>query len=112
MRFSIIKYILFINVVFNFCTTVYAKDPPFLTQINSEWGDSILSKLSLKEKIAQLMMITAYPNQGDEHISNLKKLVKEHKPGGILVMQGTSTNTAKANQRTSGSFRNAPFSGN
>ncbi len=95
MRFANIKYLLLINVVFVFYSSVYAKDPPFLTQINSEWVDSIISGLSLEEKIAQLMMISTYPNQGDEHISNLKKLIKEHKPGGILVMQGTATNTAK-----------------
>ena len=95
MRFANIKYLILINVVFILYSSVYAKDPPFLTQKKSEWVDSIVSGLSLEEKIAQLMMITAYPNQGDAHISNLKKLVKEHKPGGILVMQGTATNTAK-----------------
>ncbi len=61
----------------------------------NSWGDSILSSMDLDEKIAQLMMVTAYPKQGKAHKKQLINLVKTYKPGGILVMQGEAIETAK-----------------
>jgi beta-glucosidase-like glycosyl hydrolase/CubicO group peptidase (beta-lactamase class C family) len=71
-----------------------AIEPPFLKHKNEEWVQQQLDKLTLEEKIAQLMMITVYPNQNEASKAIFLKTIKTHKPGGILVMQGTPQKTA------------------
>ena len=53
-----------------------------------------MERLSLDEKIAQLMMITVYPTQNDASKAAAIQKIKALKPGGILVMQGTPVKTA------------------
>ena len=63
-------------------------DPPFLQYEHSVWVDSLMGKLSLEEKIAQLFMIRAYSNRGKEHTEYLEQMVRRHKVGGVLFFQG------------------------
>ncbi|HKI90473.1 MAG TPA: glycoside hydrolase family 3 N-terminal domain-containing protein, partial [Draconibacterium sp.] len=53
-----------------------------------------LENMSLEEKIAQLMMITVYPEQNNASKLNELGLIGKYKPGGILVMQGSPVKTA------------------
>lgn len=73
---------------------LWATEPPFLQYKNDEWVNSLLEKMTLDEKIAQLMMITVYPNQNNASKAAALKEIKALKPGGILVMHGTPVKTA------------------
>ena len=52
------------------------------------WVDAEMKKLSLDEKIAQLMMVRAYSNKGKDHIKYIENLIKKHKIGGLTFFQG------------------------
>lgn len=85
-------YILLLFVLISFSS--FAIDPPFLIYKNDPWVNEQLEKLSVEEKIAQLMMITAYPKQSEASKAQIIELIQTYKPGGVLVMQGTPTKTA------------------
>jgi beta-N-acetylhexosaminidase len=53
--------------------------------------DSLISSLSLEEKVAQMMMVRAYGqyvSRDDDSFNHLIGLVKDTKVGGIVIMQG------------------------
>jgi len=58
--------------------------PEFLQYENSKWVDSIMKTLSPDERIAQLIMVAAYSNRGEEHKEEILKLIKEQKIGGLI----------------------------
>lgn len=71
-----------------------ASDPPFLEYLNDTWVNTQLDSMTIDEKIAQLMMITAYPTQSEAGKNDVIDQIEKYKPGGILVMQGTPVKTA------------------
>lgn len=73
--------------------SIYAQSTPqvtpeFLQYENSKWVDSIMKTLSPDERIAQLIMVAAYSNRGEEHKEEILKLIKEQKIGGLIFFQG------------------------
>ena len=62
-------------------------NPPFLDS-SGAWVDSVYESLSRDERIAQLFMIRAYSNQGDEHRESILRLVKKYNIGGLCFFQG------------------------
>lgn len=55
------------------------------------WEESILSLMTLDEKIAQLFMVAVYSspnNVGAVNISKVEKLIQKYKIGGVIFMQG------------------------
>lgn len=52
------------------------------------WVDSVYGGLSWDERIGQLFMIPAYSNGNSRHQKELNQLVKNHKVGGLIFMQG------------------------
>lgn len=52
--------------------------------------ETTLDKLTLREQVAQLMMVAMYPKKGAEHEKEISKLIEEEKIGGLIVFQGTS----------------------
>ena len=71
-----------------------AAEPPFLKFMNDSWVNAQLENMSMDDKIAQLMMISVYPKQGDDSKNKIVKLIETWKPGGIIVMQGSPVKTA------------------
>ena len=63
------------------------KEPVFFTK-DQTWADSILTNLSYEEKIAQLFMVIAYSNKSENHKKEITRLVKKHKIGGLMFLQG------------------------
>jgi len=61
--------------------------PPFLSS-PTPWADSVFSTLSADDRIAQLFMVAAYSNKGEEHINYISNLIKNHKIGGLIFFQG------------------------
>lgn len=69
-------------------------DPGFLLA-PSQWVDSVLSSLSIEERIAQMIMVAAYSNENRMNETEVAKLVKEEKIGGLVFFQGTPFRQAK-----------------
>lgn len=88
-----IFFILYV-VLTLFCFSSEANEPPFLQYKNDEWVNRQMNQLTLEEKIAQLMMITVYQRQSEASKQLFLQDIKTHKPGGILVMQGSPVKTA------------------
>ncbi len=78
--------VLILTVVFTL--NLSATEPPFLKFKNNSWVNAQLDKLTLEEKIAQLMMISVYPKKGEASKEAILDRIKKFKPGGIIVMQG------------------------
>ncbi len=64
------------------------KQPEFLEYTHSKWVDSLMQKLTPKERIAQLILVAAYSNRGPEHKKEILKLVRKQKIGGMVFFQG------------------------
>ncbi|MFM7022845.1 MAG: glycoside hydrolase family 3 N-terminal domain-containing protein [Flavobacteriales bacterium] len=62
--------------------------PPFLSDTNSVWVDSVFKTLSLDEKIAQLIMYPVYSKKDTNHRNEIATLIKKYGIGGIIYMQG------------------------
>lgn len=94
MKFNINSLLILLVLLFLSTTKIFATEPPFLKYRNDPWVIEHLKQLSLEEKIAQLMVVTVYPRQGEQGKEKALDLIKDYKPGGILVMQGTPVETA------------------
>ncbi|MFN4761995.1 glycoside hydrolase family 3 N-terminal domain-containing protein [Gillisia sp. Q332] len=64
------------------------KTPEFLQYTNSTWVDSLMENLTPNERIAQLIMVAAYSNRGEEHRQEILDLIKNQKIGGLIFFQG------------------------
>lgn len=53
------------------------------------WVDSVLSTMTLDQKIGQLFMVQAYSNKDIKHQKEITNLIKEHHIGGLIFMQGS-----------------------
>ena len=71
------------------------QEPPFLKYKTDNWVTEQLEKMTLDEKIAQLMTISVYPEQGEISKAKTIEQIELYKPGGILVMQGKPVESAK-----------------
>ncbi|MTI22376.1 glycosyl hydrolase [Fulvivirga sp. RKSG066] len=54
----------------------------------TEWVDSVYNALNLEEKIGQLFMVAAYSGGNEQHYQVIDQLIKKHKIGGLIFMQG------------------------
>ena len=70
-------------------------EPPFLKYTNSKWVDSVMKTLSPDERVAQLIMVAAYSNRGDDHKQEILKLIQEQKIGGLIFFQGDPESQVK-----------------
>lgn len=70
---------------------VFTKSNPLPEFLKGQvpWADSMISNMTLDEKIGQLFMVAAYSNKGPEHMAELKKLVEENHIGGLIFFKGT-----------------------
>lgn len=71
--------------VFILCTFwILSKDVYAQLQIvNKNWVDSLLSTMTLNEKIGQLFMVRAYGNSDTGHINRIYRLILEKKYRGL-----------------------------
>src|SRR5215218_2438531 len=54
----------------------------------SAWTDSVFKSLSKEERIAQLMVIRAHSNLGEEHVNGVIEQIKNFNVGGLCFFQG------------------------
>lgn len=61
----------------------------------TNWVDSIYNKMSLREKVGQLFMISAYSNKDSIHTNQVNTLIQDYKVGGVIFFQGGPVRQAK-----------------
>jgi beta-N-acetylhexosaminidase len=62
--------------------------PPFYNYGSSVWADSILSKISLDEKIGQLFMAAAWSDKDTIHTNRIREQITKYHIGGLIFFQG------------------------
>jgi beta-glucosidase-like glycosyl hydrolase/CubicO group peptidase (beta-lactamase class C family) len=67
---------------------LYANQMPQFYIAGSKWADSVLSKMTLDEKIGQLFMVAAYSNKDSNHVKQIIKLIEKYNIGGLIFFQG------------------------
>lgn len=62
----------------------------FVDFINQEhpWVDSVFRKLNKNQRIAQLFMVRAHTNLGQDYIDSVAKVIKKQRLGGVVLFQG------------------------
>ena len=58
-------------------------------KIEAQWVDSIYSKLTQEERIAQLFMIRSYANSDSNYYREVESLIKKYNIGGVCFFSGT-----------------------
>lgn len=76
----------------------YSEYPAFL-EVDAAWADSIMDKLSLENRIAQMMMVQAYSNMNEAHVKSVLKMVSKYRVGGIAFFQGDPISQANLTNR-------------
>ncbi len=71
--------------------------PPFYLK-NYPEVDSLLSAMSLNEKIAQMIMMPVYPEKGQANFNQVKKWVEINHIGGIIFFKGHPSVVKQWNQ--------------
>ncbi len=54
----------------------------------SDWVDSVFKSLSKEEKVAQLMVIRAHSNLGEDHVNGVIEQIKKYNVGALCFFQG------------------------
>ena len=52
-----------------------------------QWVDSVLSTMSLEDRIGQLFMIAAWSNKDAEHTKEIVRQVKDNRIGGLCFFR-------------------------
>lgn len=78
-------------------TPVPPNDPSLVRLLNSDvrcrqWVDSVMQRLTLKERIGQLFIYTIAPQQDKANKELLRKVVEDYKVGGLLFSGGLMQN--------------------
>ena len=66
-----------------------------LEEKESEWVDSVFNALTPDERIAQLIIIEAFSDQGPKYEADVLRLIKRYKVGGLIYFQGGPMRQAK-----------------
>ena len=84
-----IQFIILVSVLFlvNF-QHIFAQNKAVFLSYSTTWADSIMTTLSEQERIAQLFMVAAYSNKGEDHKQQITNLVQQYKIGGVMFLQG------------------------
>lgn len=56
--------------------------------LKKEWVDSVFQTLNTQEKIGQLFILSTSTYLNEDQNDNLTELIKDYRPGGILITQG------------------------
>ena len=92
--FLIIYFFLGINLIFSqFDKNFHSKlptDPPFLNLDDSFWVDSLLTEMTIEQKIAQSFFIAANSHSLEENevfLNSVENTIKKHQVGGLIFFK-------------------------
>jgi beta-glucosidase-like glycosyl hydrolase/CubicO group peptidase (beta-lactamase class C family) len=88
------KFVLLIVAILCKISASSGEEPPFLKFKTDQWVTEQLNRMTIEEKIAQLMTISVYPNQNEGSKNKVLEQIKLYKPGGLLIMQGEPVKSA------------------
>ncbi|MEI6123887.1 MAG: glycoside hydrolase family 3 N-terminal domain-containing protein [Bacteroidota bacterium] len=71
------------------------RTPPIDRTAATLWVDSVMSKLTPDERIAQLLMVAAYSNKSLTDNAKVTELITKYNIGGIAFFQGGPVNQAR-----------------
>lgn len=99
------KKILFILYTFIYsCSTAWGQITPKLyQQVEKEpmnqWVDSVMSTLTMDEKVGQLLMIIVDPKTNNRNMQLVRRYITEFKAGGVLFHRGNPEAQAEVTNR-------------
>lgn len=76
-------------------TSLVTEETPYFLQNESKWADSVLSTLTLEEKIAQFFMVAAWSSEEKENRGEIESWIKNKGIGGIIFFQGDTERQKK-----------------
>ncbi|MCF8222226.1 MAG: serine hydrolase [Bacteroidales bacterium] len=85
---SLIKNNLVLILCFLFIQAA-AQDPPFLKYYDHPWVDSLMTELTMEEKVAQSIFMATWSNRDIGHYTDTDSLIRNHKIGGLVFFQGS-----------------------
>jgi len=71
-----------------FSLNSYSQGPEFMKYYEHPWVDSLLSSLSVEEKIAQSIFVATWSNRDIGHYTEIEQVIKKHDIGGLIFFQG------------------------
>ncbi|MDX2245190.1 MAG: glycoside hydrolase family 3 N-terminal domain-containing protein [Bacteroidia bacterium] len=75
------------------------KRPTFLAYLHHDWVNQQLNRLSLSEKIAQLIHVATWSNREESHYREIENLIREYGIGGLTFFQGDPLTQATLTNR-------------
>lgn len=94
------KKLLFIVTLFSCALLKAQSSDPLVTKdtlAQQKWVDTLISTMSIDQKIGQLFMVQAYSNKDEVHRKSIENLIKKFEIGGLIFMQGTPEKQAQLN---------------
>lgn len=85
MRLFLISFSLILTISL---TGQTRRSTPVFDKQATPWADSLLSAMSVEEKVGQLFMVAAYSNRDEAHVREIEGLIRDHQIGGLILMQG------------------------
>lgn len=83
-------------ILINFWPKLLYAENQFKTDTTAlVWVDSLMTTLSVEEKIAQLLMIRTYSNKDSNYYQQIEDLILKYKIGGLCFFQGGPVEQAK-----------------
>ena len=106
-----LKKLFFISFLLTLFNLVGQNFDPLRTDdyfLQEKWVDSILSSMTIDEKIGQLFMIQAYSNLDSVHENEIKEMIQKYHVGNLIFMQGTPIKQAELTNKYQ-SFSKVPL---
>lgn len=63
------------------------------------WVDSVLTSMTLDQKVGQLFMIATYSNRTEQHYATIEEFIKKYHVGGLIFFQGNVRSQANLTNR-------------
>lgn len=82
-----------------------APAPWYADSVAGAWADSVVRTLSLRERIAQSFVVSAYSNKDASYENRLVQEVEAYGVGGVLFFQGTTACQAQLTNRLQASTK-------
>ena len=82
-----------------FCVIAFFENKPLKGIHKDSWVNETFSRLSLEQKIAQLMMVEVRPSKGINHLDLVDTLVSKYKVGGIIFFKTDPQNLLLLGQK-------------
>lgn len=99
--YNIKKSVILLALVALVTTAVVAstQEPKIFNRVNKSdmntWVDTTMAKMTLDEKIGQLIVMQAYTSDDEANLAIIKKEVEDYKIGGLLFSSGNIVTQAK-----------------